>query len=730
MAGFWPSGENAHSLYTAADCAANLEPPNMRHAPALLRLLPQLRLARSGFLLLASLSSSNAQANVTATVSPSAASLTASLSLGTTPSASPSNLICAAGTYRSAIGAPCFACPDGNYCLGGGALPSACSAGTFSASGSGITSACSPCACDAGYYSNITSSAGCVGTDGTCTLCRAGMGCSGGSTLPVACGGGSWSRSGATSPNCTSCVISGQCGLCAAGSYCNVAANTAHYDSNRYSCGCNAPCGVATCDQTCMKYGGMCFDFMGSLGGFCSPGTFSAYEGASTCSMCTCSPGFVSTASGQGSAGCAGNSGSCNLCPAGFSCASGGGAMATPCTCSVGYASTTPGAIYCVGSSGTCAPCPSTSACAGGSSQPASASPTFGTMPSSNVTRTVSVSPTRVANITNMTNMTDTNATWSASLTHSSLPLATPSPASSSSPVLLFNGTPPSATLGQVVIARYADNNCIFLTGYIAISSSCAPLDNSSNAAFAALRGNVGNTSTATQNYASSDLASPSPILGTRVWSSLAACQNTEPSWPLAIFGSTAGITMTCDRASNLCYNNMCAGAYKCVSGCLSYSQAHCGMAPVNLFNPGTCALSGSSTSTGIVSYYSIDESSCTWINCAASISGGDYAGLSCSCPTASCNAASFRPLPRMDLVGTLVGNAFNPSAGFVVGGTGVSSEYLCRLACCGAGAGACTAYVYAPYTTGLPSCFLYTNVTGLVPSTLLSSAVLISKYS
>jgi hypothetical protein len=82
-----------------------------------------------------------------------------------------------------------------------------------------------------------------------------------------------------------------------------------------------------------------------------------------------------------------------------------------------------------------------------------------------------------------------------------------------------------------------------------------------------------------------------------------------------------------------------------------------------------------------------------------------------------------------MDLVGALVGNAQNPGVGFLGLGSGPSSEFSCRQACCNAGP-SCTAYSFAPYTNGDANCFLYNNVTGMVPSSLLSSAVLISKYS
>lgn len=88
-----------------------------------------------------------------------------------------------------------------------------------------------------------------------------------------------------------------------------------------------------------------------------------------------------------------------------------------------------------------------------------------------------------------------------------------------------------------------------------------------------------------------------------------------------------------------------------------------------------------------------------------------------------------------MDLVGVLVGNTQYPTAGLSVtsGGGGPSREFLCRQACCAVPA--CTAYAYAPFIVsspynGIANCFLYANVTGLVPNTLMSSGVLLSAYS
>ena len=101
--------------------------------------------------------------------------------------------------------------------------------------------------------------------------------------------------------------------------------------------------------------------------------------------------------------------------------------------------------------------------------------------------------------------------------------------------------------------------------------------------------------------------------------------------------------------------------------------------------------------------------------------------------PTINCAPTLYRSLPHTDLVGTLTGNAWYP-------GTAVPSfsEAGCRQACCDAPI--CDAYSFAsndllfaiqhslsPVTA---SCFLYTNVTALVPSSAFSSGALLSSYS
>ena len=101
---------------------------------------------------------------------------------------------------------------------------------------------------------------------------------------------------------------------------------------------------------------------------------------------------------------------------------------------------------------------------------------------------------------------------------------------------------------------------------------------------------------------------------------------------------------------------------------------------------------------------------------------------------TPYCAPSLYRVLPRMDLVGTLVGSAMAPNAGFYT-----DSEAACRQACCDAAV--CDSYAYAGGAAGYyvinnynygfgAQCFLYVNVTALAPSSIVSSGALISKYS
>ena len=100
--------------------------------------------------------------------------------------------------------------------------------------------------------------------------------------------------------------------------------------------------------------------------------------------------------------------------------------------------------------------------------------------------------------------------------------------------------------------------------------------------------------------------------------------------------------------------------------------------------------------------------------------------------PTPYCESALYRFLPRTDLVGTLTGNAWYPGTALPA-----ASESACRQACCDAPV--CDAYTFASndlqfaVQQGLShsaSCFLYTNVTALVPSSGYTSGALLSTYS
>ena len=98
------------------------------------------------------------------------------------------------------------------------------------------------------------------------------------------------------------------------------------------------------------------------------------------------------------------------------------------------------------------------------------------------------------------------------------------------------------------------------------------------------------------------------------------------------------------------------------------------------------------------------------------------------SSPTPFCWPSLYRALPRMDIVGTLVGSALFPGADFLA-----ASENGCRQACCDAPA--CDAYTFSAVyqgisATGTAPCFLYVNVTALVPNSGFNSGALLSVYS
>ena len=87
---------------------------------------------------------------------------------------------------------------------------------------------------------------------------------------------------------------------------------------------------------------------------------------------------------------------------------------------------------------------------------------------------------------------------------------------------------------------------------------------------------------------------------------------------------------------------------------------------------------------------------------------------------TPYCFPALFRPLPRTDLVGSLVGTALEPNQPVAQ-----PSEAACRQACCDAAA--CDGYSFdASFGMFNPraACFLFVNVTQLVPSNNMASGI------
>ena len=99
--------------------------------------------------------------------------------------------------------------------------------------------------------------------------------------------------------------------------------------------------------------------------------------------------------------------------------------------------------------------------------------------------------------------------------------------------------------------------------------------------------------------------------------------------------------------------------------------------------------------------------------------------------PSPGC-APLYRALPRMDLVGTLVGTPKHPSTSFPS-----PSESGCRQSCCDSPV--CDAYTFAASDlqnaifqgqSPFAQCFLYANVTALVPSSAFASGAMHSAYS
>ena len=90
--------------------------------------------------------------------------------------------------------------------------------------------------------------------------------------------------------------------------------------------------------------------------------------------------------------------------------------------------------------------------------------------------------------------------------------------------------------------------------------------------------------------------------------------------------------------------------------------------------------------------------------------------------PTPYCSPSLFRALPRMDLVGTLAGTAMSPGAPSLL-----PSTEACRQACCDAPA--CDGFSFGTgdasfVSGGSASCFLYVNITQLIPSSFASSGI------
>ena len=87
---------------------------------------------------------------------------------------------------------------------------------------------------------------------------------------------------------------------------------------------------------------------------------------------------------------------------------------------------------------------------------------------------------------------------------------------------------------------------------------------------------------------------------------------------------------------------------------------------------------------------------------------------------TPYCAPSLFRPLPRTDLVGSLVGTALSPGEP-----VRVTSDTACRQECCDAPA--CDGYAFdadGAKWFGGAGCYLYVNVTQLVPSSTMASGI------
>ena len=88
---------------------------------------------------------------------------------------------------------------------------------------------------------------------------------------------------------------------------------------------------------------------------------------------------------------------------------------------------------------------------------------------------------------------------------------------------------------------------------------------------------------------------------------------------------------------------------------------------------------------------------------------------------TPYCAPSLFRALPRTDLVGSLVGTALAPGQPLLA-----PTEAACRQACCDAAA--CDGYSFdassARQLAAASECFLFVNVSQLVPNNLMVSGL------
>ena len=159
-------------------------------------------------------------------------------------------------------------------------------------------------------------------------------------------------------------------------------------------------------------------------------------------------------------------------------------------------------------------------------------------------------------------------------------------------------------------------------------------------------------------------------------------------------------------------------------SGTLSATQSATATVSTTLSSTGTPAVTPSFTATGTPTFSQTQTPTKTRTASATYSSSGSAPAtpLGSASPSASpaCGAPSFRALPRFDLYGSLIG------AGFAA-----PTENACMQFCCATPP--CDAYAYQAgdlLTGGSAPCYLYTNVTALVPVSIMSSGMLIAAYS